>query len=73
MSVISFHDLDYWTVVVAAVVNMGVGALWYSPMGFGKSWSKLIGKKMEDMRKNAGPGYSITTIGASVHWCNLLF
>jgi hypothetical protein len=45
---------------------MGVGALWYSPMGFGKSWSKLIGQKMEDMRKNAGPGYTITTIGALI-------
>ena len=56
-----------WVAILAAVVvNMVVGAVWYSPMLFGKQWSKLVGRKMEDMRKNAGPGYAITTVGAFV-------
>ena len=63
---LDLHDINYWAVVVAAVINMVVGALWYSPVLFGKVWSNLIGKKMEDMRANAGPGYSITTLGALV-------
>ena len=58
--------VNYWAVLVAAVVNMVVGALWYSPMLFSKPWSKLTGKSMEDMQKNAGVGYSVTTVGALV-------
>lgn len=57
-------DIDLATVLVAAVVNMVVGAIWYMPGVFGKEWSKLVGRKMSDMRKNAGPGYAITTLGA---------
>jgi hypothetical protein len=59
-------DINYLAVVIAAVVNMVVGAAWYSPALFGKEWSRLIGRRMEDMRKNAGPGYAITTVGALV-------
>jgi len=59
-------SINWWAVLVAAVINMAVGAVWYSPMLFGKEWSKLIGKKMEDMRKNAGPGYAISTVGALI-------
>ncbi len=59
-------DVNYLAIVLAAVVNMVVGALWYSPVMFGKEWSKLVGRKMEDMRKNAGPGYAVTTVGALI-------
>jgi len=58
--------INWWAVIVAAAVNMVVGAVWYSPMLFAKEWSKLVGRKMEDMRKNAGPGYAVTTVGALV-------
>ncbi|HSX46551.1 MAG TPA: DUF1761 domain-containing protein [Patescibacteria group bacterium] len=59
-------DISIWAVVVAAVINMVVGAIWYMPSVFGKEWSKLVGRKLADMRKNAGPGYAITTLGALV-------
>ena len=58
--------INYWAVLVAALINMAVGALWYSPMFFGKPWSKLIGRKMEDMKSQAGPGYAIAGVGALV-------
>lgn len=39
-------DINYWAVLVTAVVQMIIGAIWYSPsMGFGKSWMKLAGIK----------------------------
>ena len=57
-------DINYWPVLVAAIINMVVGAVWYSPALFGKPWSKMIGKKMEDMKASAGPGYGVSTVGA---------
>ncbi len=58
--------LNIWAVVVAALVNMAIGALWYSPALFAKQWSKLVGRKMEDLRGNAGPGYALSAVGALV-------
>ncbi len=37
-------------IVVAAVVYMVVGMFWYSPMGFGKPWMKLVGMKEGEMK-----------------------
>jgi hypothetical protein len=59
-------NLNWWAVLFAAVVNMVVGALWYSPALFGNQWVKLLGKKMKDMGKNAGQAYGITTVAALV-------
>jgi len=59
-------DLNWWAIIAAVAVNMIVGAIWYSPALFAKEWSKLAGRKMEDMRKNAGPGYAITALGALI-------
>ncbi len=59
-------DINWMAIVAAVVVNMVVGAAWYSPMFFGKQWSKLVGRKMEDMRKEATTGYVLTTVGAFV-------
>ncbi len=59
-------DINYMAVVVAAVINMIVGAVWYSPVLFANEWSKLVGRKVEDMRKDAGAGYAITAVGALV-------
>lgn len=57
-------DINYAAVVLAAVVNMIVGAAWYSPALFGKQWSKLMGRSMEEMRSRAGMGYGITAVAA---------
>jgi hypothetical protein len=58
-------DVNWWAVIAAAVVNMAVGAAWYSPQLFGKQWAKVLGKKMDDMG-DANIGYAVTTIGALV-------
>src|SRR4051812_24897159 len=62
-------DINWIAVILAAVINMAIGAYWYSPRLFGREWMKLIGKKMEDMdkmRSRAGPGYGIAAIGALI-------
>lgn len=43
--------VNYLAVLVAAVAAYAVGAVWYSPIGFGKQWKKLMGLSNEDMRR----------------------
>jgi len=62
--VLSF-DVNWWAVVVAAVVYMALGSAWYSKSGFGKQWSKLAGRKMEDMA-GGNTGYAVMLVAALV-------
>ncbi len=56
-------DVNWLAVVVAAVVNMVVGSVWYSKAVFAKEWMKLTGRKMEDM-SGGGIGYAVAGGGA---------
>lgn len=58
-------DINWWAVLVAAAINMAIGAVWYSPALFGKEWAHLLGKKVGDMG-DANRGYAITAIGALI-------
>ena len=58
-------DINWLAVIVAAVVNMVVGAVWYSRSLFGKEWMKLTGRKLEEMG-GAGTGYGVAAVGALV-------
>ncbi len=44
-----------YAVLVSGVAYMVLGALWYSPVLFGKSWMKLIGKSEEQVKKDFKP------------------
>lgn len=59
-------DVNWVAVVVAAIVNMVVGAVWYSKPVFAKQWAALVGRKMNDVQKNAGQGYAILAASALV-------
>ena len=58
-------DVHWLAVIVAAVVNMVVGSVWYSKGLFGKEWAKLTGRKLEDM-SGGGKGYGVAAVGALV-------
>lgn len=58
-------DIHWLAVIVAAIVNMVVGAVWYSKPLFAKEWSKLTGRKMEDMG-GGGMGYGVAAVGALI-------
>lgn len=60
------YNVNYWAVVVAAIINMVVGALWYSPVLFSKAWMKFSGLKTMGSKNGAGFGYAITTVAALV-------
>ncbi|MEX2541551.1 MAG: DUF1761 domain-containing protein [Trueperaceae bacterium] len=42
-------DVNWLAVISAAVADMILGSLWYSPVLFGKQWMKAIGKKPEEL------------------------
>jgi len=55
-------DINSLAVVVAALLSMVIGAVWYSPQVFGAAWMKLIGKKEKDLRDGATTGYIIAAL-----------
>jgi len=65
-------DINWWTVIVAAVVNMVVGATWYSPGLFGNTWAKLVNRSLKDMQGQGGGGYFVTAAAALIQAIILL-
>ena len=57
-------DINYVTILGAAVTSMVVGSIWYGPL-FGKKWMEIIGATTEDvatrkqMQTKALPLYGI--------------
>ncbi len=53
-------QVNYLAVGVAALATVFIGALWYSPLLFGKLWLKAHGYTQEQMRKKAGPALIVS-------------
>ena len=58
-------DINLLAVLVAAVINMAVGMVWYSPVLFGSVWLAEIGKKPEEIG-DGKTGYVIATFSAII-------
>jgi hypothetical protein len=43
-------DIQYLAVLAAAIANMAIGAVWYSPLVFGRTWMAHSGLRPEDMK-----------------------
>ena len=39
-----------WAMLVAAVIRMAVGSIWFSPIAFVKPWQKLIGLTEDQLK-----------------------
>lgn len=46
---LSFDELNYLAILLAAVAKMFIGALWFSKMLFGSTWLKETGLNMEEL------------------------
>ena len=58
-------EVNYLAILIAGVVSMAVGFLWYGPMLFGKPWMKLMGyaaESMEKAKKEMGKTYTISFV-----------
>ena len=53
-------SINYWAVLVAAIAQMVLGALWYGPL-FGKPWMRMTAAKAEG---GAGKSYGLMFVGA---------
>jgi hypothetical protein len=49
---LDISGLNYWAVVIGWLINIILGSFWYSPIGFGKLWSRLSGIDMMKMSKD---------------------
>jgi len=60
--------INLWAALVAGLINMVVGAIWYAPAVFGKIWARELGMKMDKPMGDKGMGmsYFITLLGALV-------
>jgi F0F1-type ATP synthase assembly protein I len=47
---LSFHELNWLAIVVAALSTFGLGGLWYSPVLFEKIWMKEAGITVESQK-----------------------
>ena len=37
------NEMNYLAIIIAGILNMAIGAAWYSPMLFAKPWMKAMG------------------------------
>ncbi len=58
--------INYIAVLVAAIVSMVLGALWYSPLLFAKPWMKLSGMTEQKMNEAKKKGMAIMYVLAFV-------
>ena len=61
-------EVNYMSVVLAAVVSIVVGAIWWGPL-FSKQWLALSGATSETMatgKKGMGVAYTIQAVGSLV-------
>lgn len=45
--------LNWTAVLLSAIAAMIVGALWYSPVLFGRAWMKEVDKSLSDIKKRS--------------------
>jgi hypothetical protein len=61
---IDFTDINYFAVLIATLVTMVLGFLWYSPVLFSHAWVKEMGLKMEQMSGGGPLTYVLTALTA---------
>jgi len=61
--------INYPIVLLAGVISMAVGFVWYSKIFFGPTWSTLMGmtdKTLKEAQAKMGPMYGLSFLGALV-------
>ena len=58
--------INYWAVLVAAIIRMAVGFVWYSPALLLKPWQALTGITPETMRAGLGKSMVVDVIASLI-------
>jgi hypothetical protein len=56
-------DLNWVAIIVATIIPMVLGALWYSPILFAEPWMRAVGRTREELG-DASIGYLLSAIAA---------
>lgn len=62
-------DISIIGLILGTIINMGLGALWYSPVLFAKSWMKeanITEEEIQSSQGDMGKIYGMTGLGALV-------
>ena len=51
MNQFHFSGINYLAVLVAWIVHIVMGLIWFRPELFGNEWSKLTGKELKPAKK----------------------
>jgi hypothetical protein len=67
----ALSEINWMSVIVAAILAFAIGGLWYSPLLFSKIWQKELKLKEEDLKKANmalifGTTFILNLIGAAV-------
>ena len=70
-------SINIWSILVASIVSFVIGAIWYSPVLFGKQWMALINMGQKDIATAQANGiwklYVIQFLLTVVSMCILAF
>lgn len=68
ISTLVHESVNYWAVIVGAVIAMALGMVWYGPATFGKLWMKWNGLTDADMsnKDNVGMLYLLQFVAALI-------
>jgi hypothetical protein len=71
------YSINIWPILIATVVSFGIGAIWYSPLLFGKQWMNLMKMTEADLlqarEKGVWKSYIVHIIANFVSFCVLGF
>ena len=56
--------INWLAVIVAAIIRLAVGAVWYSPVGFGPMWLKTVGLTQERMMAAMPRAIAVDAVGS---------
>ena len=56
MNQFQFSNINYIAVLVAWIVHIVMGLIWFRPELFGREWSRLTGKDLKPAKKWLIPG-----------------
>ena len=55
-----------WAMLVAAIIRMVVGGLWFSPLAFVEPWQKIIGLNQEQMKSGMPRAIAVDAVGSLI-------
>jgi uncharacterized protein DUF1761 len=60
------YSVNYLAVIVAAIVAVVIGFIWYAPPVFGTRWMAMIGKTQAELGQ-PGPSFALAIVAALVN------